>query len=116
VMAFIMTVFMLSLVGIPLTSGFIGKWLVFQATINAGLYWLAIVGVLTSVISAFYYVRVIVNMYLRDKDGDTLTPGETPRLTWAIYLSFAGTVIMGIFPSLVTDLSNMVNFTATVVR
>jgi NADH-quinone oxidoreductase subunit N len=116
VLAFIMAVFMLSLVGIPLTSGFIGKWLVFQATIDAGLIPLAIIGVLTSVISAFYYVRVIVNMYLRDTEGDVPVPGESPRLTWAIYLSFAGTVIIGILPALVTNLTQMVNLTATVIR
>ena len=62
-MAFMMAVFMLSLTGIPLTAGFMGKWLVFQATLQAELVPLAIIGVLTSVISAFYYVRIIVNMY-----------------------------------------------------
>lgn len=65
-----MTVFMLSLTGIPLTSGFIGKWMVFQATIEQGLVGLAIVGVVTSVASAFYYVRIIVNMFLKDGKGD----------------------------------------------
>src|SRR5690606_3659657 len=64
VLAAIMAVFMLSLTGIPLTSGFMGKWLVFQATIESGLVWLAIIGVLTSVVSAFYYVGIIVRMYL----------------------------------------------------
>ena len=63
-LALMMAVFMLSLTGIPLTAGFIGKWFVFQAALDSGLTVLAIIGVLTSVVSAFYYVRIIVNMYL----------------------------------------------------
>ena len=106
-LAFVMAVFMLSLTGIPLTAGFIGKWVVFQATLEAGLFTLAIIGVLTSVISAFYYVRVIVNMYLEDGEGD---PAEaaTPYVQWAIYISFAGTVLLGIVPTLITALSDPV--------
>ena len=106
-LALIMAVFMLSLTGIPLTSGFIGKWLVFQSTLEAGLYTLAIIGVLTSVISAFYYVRIIVNMYLEDGEGD---PAEaaTPYVQWAIYISFAGTVLLGFAPTLITALSDTV--------
>ncbi|NDJ59672.1 MAG: NADH-quinone oxidoreductase subunit N, partial [Chloroflexi bacterium] len=87
-LAFMMAVFMLSLTGIPLTSGFIGKWFVFGATIEAGLVGLAVVGVLTSVVSAYYYIRVIVNMYLRDPDAETPAsdlPGATPLLNWGVY-------------------------------
>lgn len=111
-LAFIMAVFMLSLTGIPLTSGFIGKWAVFQASLQAELYTLAIIGVLTSVIGAFYYIRVIVNMYLEDGEGD---PAEaaTPYLQWAIYLSFAGTVLLGILPTLVTNLSDPITLAVT---
>jgi len=110
-LAFIMAVFMLSLTGIPLTAGFIGKWVVFQATLEAGLYTLAIIGVLTSVISAFYYVRVIVNMFLEDGEGDPAV-AATPTVQWAIYISFAGTVLLGIIPTLVTALSDPVTLAA----
>ncbi|MBL8161180.1 MAG: NADH-quinone oxidoreductase subunit N [Anaerolineae bacterium] len=113
-LAIMMTVFMLSLTGIPLTGGFIGKWFVFQATINAGLIPLAVIGVLTSVVSAFYYVRVIVNMYLRDGEGDP-AEGATPYVNWAIYASFAGTLIMGILPFLVTNLVDTVAIASTLV-
>lgn len=106
-LAAIMAVFMLSLTGIPLTAGFVGKWVVFQATIEAGLYTLAVIGVLTSVISAFYYVRVIVNMFLEDGEGDPAA-AATPYVQWAIYLTFAGTLVLGIIPSLVTNLSGPV--------
>src|SRR5690606_6671798 len=104
VLAAIMAVFMLSLTGIPLTSGFMGKWLVFQATIESGLVWLAIIGVLTSVVSAFYYVGIIVRMYLHDGEGDPVA-GATPYVNWAIYLTFAGALLLGIFPFLMTDLA-----------
>lgn len=108
VLALMMMVFMFSLTGIPLTAGFTGKWLVFQATVEANLIPLAIIGVLTSVVSAFYYVRVIVNMYLREGDGAEAV-GATPYVQWAIYASFAATVLMGVFPRVVTNLTDMVN-------
>ncbi len=108
-MAMAMTVFMLSLTGIPLTAGFVGKLLVFAAAVQAGLYGLVIVGVLTSVVSAFYYMRVVVNMYLRDT-SDSLEPSlETPYVRWAINISLAGTLIFGIFYPLATNLVSMVS-------
>ena len=102
-LAAMMAVFMFSLTGIPLTAGFIGKWLIFSATVEAGLIWLAIIGVLTSVVSAYYYVRVIINMYLRDGEGSP-AEGSTPLLNGAVYAAFAGTLLLGIFPILATNL------------
>jgi NADH-quinone oxidoreductase subunit N len=102
-----MAVFMLSLTGIPLTAGFMGKWLVFQVTLDAGLVWLAVLGVLMSVVSAYYYVGIIVRMFLRDGEGDEAA-GATQYLTWAIYLTFAGTLLLGIFPALMTNLAGPV--------
>ncbi len=109
VLALVMAVFMLSLTGIPLTAGFTGKWLVFQAVMQAGLVPLAIIGVLTSVISAYYYVRVIVNMYLMDGEGDP-AEGATPYVRWGLYVAFVGTLLLGIFPILATNLSDTVSF------
>lgn len=114
-LALMMAVFMLSLTGIPLTAGFIGKWFVFRATIDAGLIPLAIIGVLTTIISAFFYIRIIVNMYLREGEGD-LAAGATQAVNWAVYIAFAGTVLMGIIPTLATGLSDMVTLAANVVR
>jgi len=102
-LAAMMAVFMLSLTGIPLTAGFTGKWFVFSAALEANLVVLAIIGVLTSVVSAYYYVRVIVNMYLREGDGDKAA-GATNYVTWAIMAACAGTVLLGIFPGLALDL------------
>ncbi len=112
-LALIMAFFMLSLAGIPLTAGFMGKWLVFMSTIEAGLIWLAVIGVLTSVISAYYYVRIIVNMFLRDGAGDP-AEGETQYLSWGIYVAFAGTLILGVLPFLVVNLTNAVTIAAIV--
>jgi NADH-quinone oxidoreductase subunit N len=102
-LAFMMAVFMFSLTGIPLTSGFTGKWLVFSAAIDANLIVLAVIGVLTSVVSAYYYVRVVVNMYLREGDGDAAT-GATQYVTWATMAAFAGTLLLGVFPGMALDL------------
>jgi NADH-quinone oxidoreductase subunit N len=106
-LAVIMAVFMLSLTGIPLTAGFMGKWLVFQATVNSGLTWLAIIGVLTSVVSAYYYLGIIVRMFLLDGEGDPAA-GATNYVNWAIYITFAGTLLLGIFPALMINLAQPV--------
>ena len=63
-----MTIFLLSLTGIPPTAGFIGKLYIFAALINAKWFWLAIVGALNSVVSLYYYVRILRNMFLRDPE------------------------------------------------
>ncbi|HRE48528.1 MAG TPA: NADH-quinone oxidoreductase subunit N [Aggregatilineales bacterium] len=69
-----MTIFMLSLTGIPLTAGFVGKWFIFAASINAGLTLLAVIGVITSVVSAAYYLRVIVTVWFESGEGTAFTP------------------------------------------
>lgn len=65
-LALAMTVFMLSFIGLPPTLGLVGKMYLFSAVVQGGYYWLAIIGVLASLISAFYYLRVVVTMYMRD--------------------------------------------------
>ena len=114
-MAAMMAFFMLSLTGIPLTGGFIGKWFVFLSALNAGLVVLAVIGVLTSLVSAFYYVRVIVNMYLTDGEGDPAV-GATKYVNWATYIAFAGTLILGVAPMLVTALSDRVALLASIIH
>ena len=107
-LAMAMTIFMFSLTGIPLTAGFVGKLLVFSSAVQAGLIGLAVIGVLTSVASAFYYMRVVVNMYLRDGDGNEPAL-ETPYVKWAINISLAGVLVFGILFPLVTNLVSMVH-------
>lgn len=100
-----MTIFMLSLTGIPLTGGFVGKWFVFFSTMNAGLGLLALIGVLTSVVSAYYYLRVIVKMWLEVGEGEASAP---PRLASAIAFCAVATLVIGVLPTLVTGFADAV--------
>lgn len=98
-----MTVFMLSLTGIPLTAGFIGKWFVFEAAISADLIFAAVVGVVTSAISAYYYLRVVWMMYF--EEGDSRATSTPPALLWAIGITAVGTLVLGIVPYLLSDMA-----------
>lgn len=100
-----MTIFMLSLIGIPLTGGFVGKWFVFFSTLNAGLTLLALIGVLTSVVSAYYYLRVVVKMWLESGEGEANVP---PRLAGAVALCAIVTLIIGILPTVVAGLAESI--------
>ena len=64
-----MTIFLLSLGGFPPTAGFIAKWYIFSAAIGSGYYGLAIIGVLSSVVSVFFYLRIVVMMYMSERDA-----------------------------------------------
>jgi NADH-quinone oxidoreductase subunit N len=86
-LAFAMTVFMLSLAGIPPTAGFVGKLLVFKAAIGAQAYGLAVAGVLTSALGAYYYLRVVVYMYMRAPEG-----AEEPAPAGSLSLALAASV------------------------
>lgn len=103
--AAIFSIFMLSLAGIPLTSGFIGKWGVFAAAIEAGDVWLVIVGVVASVIAAFFYVRVIVLMYFVEPNENTASV-VVPSAFTTVALAVAATitVVVGIMPQPLLEL------------
>ncbi len=100
------TILLLSLGGFPPTAGFIGKWYIFNAAVQEGYYGLAIVGVLTSVVSVFYYLRVIVRMYMTSKLS------EVPRLpvmsgmaTAALVVAVGGVLLLGVLPARVIALA-----------
>ena len=95
-----MAVFMLSLTGIPPTLGFVGKFYLFRAAIEGQYYLLAVIGVLTSVISAYYYLRVVVTMYMRDGDPQT-TSEPWLNLTWASMAIL--TVLVSLVPAPLFD-------------
>jgi NADH-quinone oxidoreductase subunit N len=114
-LAIIMAVFMLSMIGVPLTAGFVGKVAVFGVGVQAGLYALVVFAVIMTVVSAFYYARIIVNMYLKDGEGQPV-PEEGPALRWAIYICFVGTLAVGILPTLVTTFSDQVVLASILVR
>jgi len=105
---FLMLVFMVSLAGIPPTAGFIGKFYVFMAAVEAGLTWLAVVAVIFAAVSAYYYMRVVMVMYMREPEPTT---AEAPRLLPSPALSIvlacaaAGVIIFGLFPSTLASLA-----------
>jgi NADH-quinone oxidoreductase subunit N len=95
-LALCLTVFLLSLAGIPPTVGFFGKFYLFNAAIGEGLLWLAIWGVLNSVIAVYYYLRPIVVMYM--KDGDAQISSRSLNATTAVVVIMAAAIIlMGVF-------------------
>jgi NADH-quinone oxidoreductase subunit N len=99
-----MAVLMLSLTGIPPTVGFFAKLYVLLAAVDAGLAWLAVVIVLNAALAAFYYLRVIVYMYMRDPEAEPATLDSSPFGTVALALSVAGVVLLGIFPGAILGL------------
>lgn len=105
VVAAVFSLFLLSLAGIPLTSGFIAKFGVFSAAIGSGATWLVIVGVIASIIAAFFYVRVIVLMYFSDPTPDTASVVVPSAFTTiAITVSAVMTIALGIFPQWLLDI------------
>ncbi len=103
-MAAMLTIFLLSLIGVPLTGGFFGKFYIFKAALDAHLVWLTVLGLLNSAVAAYYYLRVLVVMYFKEpgESAENLpSPGAALRI--AVYGSAIGTVLLGIFPGWVLD-------------
>ena len=98
------TLFLLSLAGVPLTSGFVGKLLVFGAAIDAGYSWLVVVGVLTSAVAAFFYLRVLVVMYMEEPDR-TVEPSRPAFSTAVVGLTALATLVLGLFWSPLIELA-----------
>ena len=100
--AIAMLIFMLSLGGIPPTAGFMGKVWVFGAAIEAGFVWLAVIGVVNSAISLYYYYRVIVFMWLKEETlGSDIEIG--PAVATALGIAVVGSVLFGIYPEILFD-------------
>ena len=97
-----MLLFMLSLGGIPPTAGFMGKVWIFGAAVDQGFIWLAVVGVVNSAISLYYYLRVVVFMFFREETtGSEITLG--PALATALAVGVVGTILFGIYPQWLFD-------------
>ncbi|MBE9504483.1 MAG: NADH-quinone oxidoreductase subunit N [Proteobacteria bacterium] len=98
VAAFLLTLFLLSLAGIPPTGGFVVKFYVFSSAIQAGYLWLVIIAALSTVISLYYYLRVIVFMYMKEPaEGQSV---NTTPLQWsAVAISAVFTIVMGVIPA-----------------
>jgi NADH-quinone oxidoreductase subunit N len=95
--AFAMLIFMLSLGGIPPTAGFMGKFWLFGAAIESGYVWLAVIGVLNSALSLYYYVRIVVFMYVK-KETTGSEPVTSPALALTLGAAVLATILLGIYP------------------
>jgi len=104
-LAIAMVIFMLSLGGIPPTAGFMGKLWVFGAAIDAGYIGLAVVGVLNSALSLYYYVRVVVFIWAADTDASRTPLRLSPGMTAVLIVTVAGTVALGVYPRLLFELA-----------
>jgi len=102
-LAALMTIFLLSLGGFPPTAGFVAKWYVFSAAVKGGYYWLAVIGVLTSVISVFFYLRIVVMMYMSSGDVVARFPA-VPRIAGAALVVSAILIFyLGVLPTRILD-------------
>ncbi len=111
-LAGLMTVFLLSMAGIPPAAGFIAKVGVFSAAIGAGHWSLALIGVLASVAAAFFYIRVLVLMYMQEPEGEQAEPDRSPIPVLGVTAAAALTLALGVFPGIVLGVLD----TASVLR
>ena len=100
-----MVIFLLSLMGIPPMAGFIGKLYIIEALVQVGYVPLAIILILTSVVSGYYYLRVIVEMFMRDPVTEAPTIEPKPYLVGALLIALTGTIFFGVFPDSALDLA-----------
>jgi NADH-quinone oxidoreductase subunit N len=101
--AFLMLIFMFSLTGIPPMAGFVGKFYVFKSAVQAGLVWLAVAGVMFSAISAYFYLRIIMIMYMNEPKG-SIELTTSPSLALALAISVTAVIVIGVYPT------NLLNF------
>lgn len=97
-LAAVFTIFLLSLIGIPITGGFFAKFYVFSAVLKANLVWLTIVGVINSAIGSYYYLRVIVVMYMRESRKQAPVTPIPVGMGFALAASFIATIYLGVLP------------------
>jgi NADH-quinone oxidoreductase subunit N len=102
--AFAMLLFMLSLGGIPPTAGFMGKFWLFRAAIESGYTTLAVIGVLNSAISLYYYLRLVVFMYLKKETAGS-EPKASPALTFTLAVAVAATLVLGVYPRVLFEVA-----------
>ena len=102
-LAAVLTIFLLSLIGIPVTGGFFAKFYVFSAALQSNLVGLTIIGVLNSAIAAYYYLRIIIYMYMRDERVEAPVARIPAGLGFALALCLTATIYLGVLPGRVLD-------------
>lgn len=100
-----MTLFLLSLTGIPPLAGFVGKLFLVEAAVNSGWYGLAILTVLNSAVAAYYYLGVIIAMYMKEPIGEEPAWEYRPHLALALVIAAAGTLLLGLLPTPALDIA-----------
>jgi NADH-quinone oxidoreductase subunit N len=103
VLAFSLSIFLLSLLGMPLTAGFMGKIMVFSSAVNQGYVWLVVLGVLNTAISAYYYLRLIIVMFFRERTVAWEPPRVPASVAVALVLTILGVFYLGLFPGRVIN-------------
>ncbi|MCI0410911.1 MAG: NADH-quinone oxidoreductase subunit N, partial [Acidobacteria bacterium] len=98
-----MTLFMLSLTGIPLTAGFVGKFYIFKAAVDSSLYGIAVVGLLNSVLAAAYYLNIVLTMYMKEPVSEPPAVHTPAPLRLGIAIGVAGVLYLGVFPARVLE-------------
>lgn len=101
----VMLLFLLSLTGIPPTAGFVGKFYLFAAAVEAGYIWLVLIAVVNSAISLYYYMRVAMVMYMQEMPPQGIALSRSPALYLALFLAAAATLLLGIFPGPVLEMA-----------
>lgn len=104
-LALTMSIFLFSLAGIPPTAGFVGKFTIFSAAVQEGCIWLVVIAVLTSAASVFYYFRVIMKMYMEAPEREWVPVYFPPATVLALFISVAGVLYLGIFPTTYLNLA-----------
>ncbi|MGH9969928.1 MAG: NADH-quinone oxidoreductase subunit N [Pyrinomonadaceae bacterium] len=107
ILAFALTLFLLSLLGVPLTAGFIGKVMVFRAALDEGYFKLVVIGVLNTAVSAYYYLRLIIVMFFRERTTSWTAPPIPASIAIALFITVAGVLYLGIFPGQVINALQM---------
>lgn len=106
----VLALFMFSLAGFPPTVGFVGKFYVFSAAVKAGFIWLAVIGVMNSFLSVYYYLRVVKTSYLDQFEGMFIPVTYSPAMVIALVVTAVGTLGLGFFPQRLLELSQLALF------
>jgi NADH-quinone oxidoreductase subunit N len=105
-----MTLFIFSLVGLPLTGGFIGKFQIFSAALQEGWIWLTVIGILNSALSVYYYLRVVMFMYMREgalPEGSAESGKTSGFALTGLIGTAVGVLYLGVFPDRILELASM---------
>jgi NADH-quinone oxidoreductase subunit N len=104
VTAGLFAIFLLSLIGVPLTGGFFGKFYIFKAALDSNLVWLAILGLLNSAVAAYYYLRILVVMYMNEPGEATMSIQPVGAGIGAtLWIAAVGTLLLGIYPGVLLN-------------